>query len=501
MPPRRHHHRPRPARLTDGREALSYPDSLARDDRRALGAYYTPPGIVNHLVGKVAELLSFSRQSSPRILDPATGDGVFLSAMSEPSAARLTGIDIDPHAVELANQALAGRAGILHADFLEQPPPVDGPFDAILGNPPWGNWSRKLSFEELYKLRDRFSTARGLIDPFALFIERATSLLGRGGILAFVLPDYFLLKNYVAARRHVLDNYRVIELIHWGRIFPGVNLDVCTMVAVKEHAGPDHGIVCRPEGPKGRTLRIPQSRFMAAEGHRFNLTLDGEAAALMNRLEGECVPLSEWLEMHEGIHSGNIRERLFLPPGPDTPLTRPLIFGRDEIRPFRLKWAGKRVLYDRSVIRRERGEYASLGREHWFTSPKILVRRTGDRLMAALDSDGYFASNNLFVVLPLPRCPVPLAYLEAFLNSSLATWWFRTAMPRKGRLFAELKLIHLSRLPVPPPRGEGDIARLVESAGDPVLLDDVVGDLARLTPAEKIMVARERRSTTATSSL
>ena len=446
-------------------------------------------------------LLSSAGSLAPRILDPAAGDGVFLSAIGRHPAARLTGVDIDPRAVELASRALSGRAEILQADFLAPSPPVIGPFDAIIGNPPWGNWSRRLSFEELYRLRDRFSTARGLIDPFALFIERATGLLSHGGVLAFVLPDYFLLKNYAAARRHVLDNYRVAELIHWGRVFHGVNLDVCTMVAVKEPVGAEHRIVCRPDGPAGRALEIPQTRFASAEEHRFNLSLDGEAAELMTRLERECVPLSDWLEMHEGIHSGNIRERLFLPPGPATPSTRPLIFGRDEIRPFSLRWAGGRVLYEKSAIRRERGEYASLGKVHWFTSPKILIRRTGDRLVAALDQGGYFASNNLFVALPKEGCPVPLSYLEAFLNSSLATWWFRTAMPRKGRLFAELKLIHLSRLPVPQPHLEADTERIVSAAGDPALLDDVVGDLARLSPAEKILVARERRSTTAASSL
>ena len=74
-------------------------------------------------------------------------------------------------------------------------------------------------------------------------------------------------------------------------------------------------------------------------------------------------------------------------------------------------------------------------------------------------------------------------------------------MPRKGRLFAELKLIHLSRLPAPAPGTQADVTRMLAAALDPAQLDDVVGDLAGLTPAEKIMIARERRSTTASSSL
>jgi hypothetical protein len=294
-----------------------------------------------------------------------------------------------------------------------------------------------------------------------------------------------------------------------------VNLDACTLVArrIPPRRETKQTVRCFPDGPEGGSVTIPQARFAATPRHVFNLALDDRRAALLDRLEAECVRLGDWLETHEGIHSGNIRKRLFLPArakddGGDPRLARPLILGRDEIRPFLLRWSGWRVRYDRSAIRRDRGEYANLGDERWFTSAKLLVRRTGDRLVAACDSTGLFASNNLFVALPRPCCPVPLEYLEGFLNSTLATWCFRTIQPRAGRIFAELKLVHLNRLPVPPPSDDGDIARVVRlvgllrqpgagGAGALGALDHVFSRLARLTAAESRLVtqaAKERRS-------
>jgi len=203
-------------------------------------------------------------------------------------------------------------------------------------------------------------------------------------------------------------------------------------------------------------VSAPRSRFAAAPGFTFNLSLDAREAALLRRLTKSCIALGDLLETHEGIHSGNIRDKLFLAPGAPGrhgARVRPLVLGRREIRPFVLRPEGWHVVYDRKLIDQSAGEYANLGDERWFAGPKLLVRRTGDVIIAALDREGLCASNNLFVALPRQGCVLPLEYLEGFLNSSLATWSFRAIQPRAGRLFAELKLVHLTRLPVPVPRG------------------------------------------------
>lgn len=515
-----------------------------REERRRLGIFYTPLPLAQHLVrAALGPLLPRLRRAArrsrrldpsllPRLLDPAMGDGVLLTTATDLIATNLSramrlpagavrpmvvarcvsGVDIDPNAVARAKRSLgegAGRATLVRGDFLARRAPVAGSFDVVLGNPPWGGWNRGLGREVKAELRERFSTARGLIDPFALFIERSTTFLEPGGRLAMVLPDCFLLKNYPAVRRHVLSHYLIEELIHWGRAFPDVNLDVCTIVAARATSpARGHLIRCLPEGPGGRSMRAPQSRFAASPGQVFNLSLDARGAALLRRLEKRFVPLGDLLETHEGIHSGNIRSKLFVPPGGDGPPAgrlRPLVLGRNEIRPFRLRPAGWSVVRDPGAIDRSHGEYANLGRARWFSSKKILIRRTGDVVIAAVDRGGLCASNNLFVALARPGCPVPIEYVEGYLNSSLATWCFRAIQPRTGRLFAELKLVHLNRLPVPIPRGPRGrlaLARIVklvallrrtERDGRSLLalLDESFARLAQLTPAETRAVARE----------
>jgi len=103
------------------------------------------------------------------------------------------------------------------------------------------------------------------------------------------------------------------------------------------------------------------------------------------------------------------------------------------------------------VIDRAGGGYANLGRPAWFAAGKLVVRRTGDRIVAARDRAGLHVSNNAFVALPRPGLSDDEvdAWL-ALLNAGFATWWFRAQVPRTGRAFAELKIRELAAVPRPP---------------------------------------------------
>src|SRR5262249_7502436 len=56
---------------------------------------------------------------------------------------------------------------------------------------------------------------------------------------------------------------------------------------------------------------------------------------------------------------------------------------------------------------------------------------------------------NFFVVFPKRSCSLNLDGLCALLNSRFLTWYFRTIEPRQGRVFAELKIKHLTSFPLP----------------------------------------------------
>jgi hypothetical protein len=133
--------------------------------RKALGAYYTPPALVDRLL----EMISLTGFDWPRgrIIDPACGGAAFLASVApvlvrsstykQPAAiledieTRLVGTEIDPFAawmsmvlLDVALSDLALAAGrplknlVTARDALEAHAEKLGPFGLVLGNPPYG---------------------------------------------------------------------------------------------------------------------------------------------------------------------------------------------------------------------------------------------------------------------------------------------------------------------------------------------------------------------------
>jgi len=339
-----------------------------------------------------------------------------------------------------------------HSPLAPNPQGWLGGFDCVLGNPPWGADIPKSSTS---LIRYRYSgSQKGTIDTFALFTELFALTTRINGTFGLVLPDILLLKNYPGIRLFLLDHAAIVEIAHWGHAFDQVNIDVCSLVAIHSEPGVDHKIRCIPEvvdkQPRAsRTVIISQSTFRQTKQYRFNLLLSPELQSLIGAARSLGPPMSELFILREGVHSGNVRSKLFLDK-PEGNHCERLIFGRDEISPMLLTWAGRYIQLDPNAFNREAGEYFNLGDPNLHRSPKLLVRRTGDYLLAAVDNKGFFCSNNFFLCVPRPGVAwEKVLYVCAVLNSRFATWFFRAIQPRTGKLFAELKITHLEDIPIP----------------------------------------------------
>lgn len=180
------------------------------DQRRPLGATYTPPEIVSSMVSWV------DRRSRPaRVIDPGTGSARFLLAAGRALPdAHLIGVEIDPLAALLAraNLTAAGlghRSEILVHDYRN----ADlGAFDgttAYIGNPPY---VRHHQIESKWKawLADRAASlglgASGLAGLHVHFLL-ATALHARlGDVGAFVTSSEWLDVNYGHLPRMLFAN-------------------------------------------------------------------------------------------------------------------------------------------------------------------------------------------------------------------------------------------------------------------------------------------------------
>lgn len=392
------------------------------------------------------------------------------------------GVDIDPEAVEvtrlslmllmlegsphdgrplpdLAGNVRCGNA-LVGPDFPDaRPNAFDWPaafpgimraggFDAVIGNPPWGQ--KEVAAEEGLKayLWAAYPSSRGIFDLFRPFVEKAVTLTRPGGEFGMVLPDIVLLKDYPETRRLLLDRLTLRAIDWWGSAFADAVIDAATVIGTRAPAPPGHSVRVAVHDPRAPVAHpIPQSDFRENPRHVFNLHLTPEKRRALEALKA-YPKLGDFFEVHEGVHSGNIRGELFVDRCVDASC-RPLLFGRREIRPHTLSWHGRYIRLAAIPESRTADRYASAGRPGWYDREKVLVRRTGDRVLAAVDRDRRYASNNFFLVFPRRPCGLDLDGLCALLNSAFMTRYFRTVEPRRGQAFAELKIKHLAAFPLP----------------------------------------------------
>ena len=80
--------------------------------------------------------------------------------------------------------------------------------------------------------------------------------------------------------------------------------------------------------------------------------------------------------------------------------------------------------------------------------PKLLLRKTGGRILATFDDSGIFPEQSLYFLFN-NRSNLNFKYLLGILNSSLVNFYFRNRLVTNKRSIAQLKKIHLDEIPVP----------------------------------------------------
>ena len=215
--------------------------SEAKDQVKARGGHYTPPGLADFLAANILEVLSASK-GPIRVLDPACGDGSLLAAIAKvanPSIRKrlhLVGLDTHHQAIRDAREALTGIGAatldLRVSDFLVEcgpwgsaqgsllldpaPSPAGSlvAFDAVIANPPYVR-TQVLGAARAQYLAQRFGLS-GRVDLYHAFLRAIALSLRPSGILGLLTSNRFLVTQAGATMRESLvqdfDLIRAIDL-------------------------------------------------------------------------------------------------------------------------------------------------------------------------------------------------------------------------------------------------------------------------------------------------
>jgi len=93
-------------------------------------------------------------------------------------------------------------------------------------------------------------------------------------------------------------------------------------------------------------------------------------------------------------------------------------------------------------------EVVRLNETVYETVPKILLRQTADRPIAALDYQGIWFGRSVIAILLKPDSMYRAEYFLGMLNSKYFMWLYRQMTQEAGRVFAQVKLAKIKQLPI-----------------------------------------------------
>ena len=337
-----------------------------------------------------------------------------------------------------------------------------GGFDAVIGNPPYGAYFYEADKEYL---NSKFACQSYQLDSYLLFFERALrDLLSMDGFYGMIIPNPWLTNLLQKSiRRFVTENARICEIVHFQfPVFPKVTVD--TEVVILQKAIPENWQAVAtivesldafqrlPLGQGIEKIRHEQQKWQALDGGVINIFISPSEEALADKCSRIGVPLSSLCIINVGIKPYQI--------GKGTPpQTKEIVESRPYDGDQKVGAAYRPYLrgsdIGRYLIDPIEPRYLKYG--PWLAEPrpaanfdapvKIVMRQTGDSLIATIDEDRYLCLNNMHVLVPEKSLPKP-TYILGLVNSRLMNWYYYTLNPEVGEALAEVKKTNVAALPI-----------------------------------------------------
>lgn len=542
---------------------------MARHDETDRGAVFTRPEVVDAILD-----LAGYRSDRPlhrlRLLEPSFGAGDFLlravhrlwsafvrdggtpaTALEELRDA-ITAVELHQATYDLTaerlvdllrQQGLKSRdadalcaSWLIRDDFLLAP--LDGPFDVVVGNPPYVRQER-IPAALLNEYRRRFRTLYDRADLYVPFFERALDLLGDEGVLGYICANRWLKNRYGGPLREKVTGGYWLKYFIDMESTDAFHSEVIAYPAITIFQRTIPGSIGRQAtravaAGTATSLPVLVDALLDARGseHVAEFKLDSMGPAplllddiprlvLLRRMERE-LPTLEQAGCKVGIGVATGCDRVFIDAMDALPVEAerklPLVMARDLVD-GNIRWGGKAVLnpFDESgqlvplesfprfkryldahrdsvagrhvAQRNPGGWYRTIDRIQpgLLETPKLLVPDIKGEGVFVMDEGRYYPHHNLYFIT---SSEWDLRALQAVLRSSLTLMVVATYCTRMAGGFLRFQAQYLRRIRLPRWRdvNERMRSRLIAAAAtkDQDEVDAPIFELYGLSSAEAL---------------
>jgi hypothetical protein len=316
-----------------------------------------------------------------------------------------------------------------------------GGFDAVIGNPPWISLSGKFR-NEVYSQRviqyliNRHSGNTYMPNMYEYFVAQGITLTRNQGYFSFIVPDRLGFNSqFVQLRKRILSETSIISLIYKAP-FPGITADTLIFVLHKSKADPKHAV--RISEYSKPVIHKSQNELMDKTDITFDYFEDLQTMHLASKIESNALstPLQNLCESTSGFGGKSTLIEITQSNKKQIPTFKGDSIGRYEMRTTYWFDFRKENITGRTTDR------AKLG-----ALPKILLRKTGDRIIATYDESGVFPEQSLYFLFN-KHTDIDYKCLLGILNSRLLTFYYRAKSLTNKKSIAQVKKVDLDKLPI-----------------------------------------------------
>jgi type I restriction-modification system DNA methylase subunit len=359
-------------------------------------------------------------------------------------------------------QTLAGEKRFFHWE-LEFPEAFQGEgrgFDVVIGNPPYIRDRLQETSGDSNVFAALFESAFQKYDTYALFIEAGINHLIQNGYFGFIIPNKIMATRYaIPLRKFILSNTSIRQIIDVSEIGVFINVSVYPILLLlernKDNKSNRFKFAKIPNLINNEIMNIPtftlidQDTYSTTPDNMFISTLNDLNGAITNKMKNLSNSLGNLCNVNEGIHTGNLREKLVVSSKVDD-TTYPLYRGENFER-YDYIWNNLFVRYNWDIIKSEPSGYGSLREKTIFdAAEKIICREIHIRLSCCFDNEQKYFLNHLYSITRKIDSGECLQYITAIINSTLLSFFFDTMFMNAhiSGGYRQYKAFYLKQLPI-----------------------------------------------------
>ena len=336
-------------------------------------------------------------------------------------------------------------------------------FDIVIGNPPYRIVKKSNTSDEILNVYKNYKTADFKINLYALFYELSIKLGKVNSVVSLIIPDTSLnLSAFTKLRQYILNKSYLRSITFYEEsVFENATVGKSVILNVIVGQNPQNFDFIRffsYELKKSDKIEIDlvmndlDKKFTVTTGNKFENNL-------INKLKSVKQVINDYYDIYDGINPGSdFTKNQFISQVKKGVHSKKIIDGKDFDRYTNINWEKNYIEYSeikvdeiRNLLKKEGKDFTAriIKRINFFEVDKVITRQTADCLIGTFDNQKFYLKNSIHSTIIKYRYKNNLSnyYILALYNSNLLNWFYKKISLEDGRVFPQVKIERLRKLP------------------------------------------------------